>query len=187
MKAAALVSALLLGLALGGCDRETRLFSKAASNAPAPQVAARQGELRPGENGEGLTETIATDTFDGKNAYDASQGRQLFHGYNCAGCHSNGGGGMGPALMDDKWIYGSRPEDIYKTIMEGRPNGMPSFKGRIPTDQAWQLVAYVRLMGGLTSKEIGSARSDELPGGVPGESRREPQAPQHDPAKAPKP
>ncbi len=187
MKATLFAFALAAAVALPGCDRETRMFSKAASNAPAPQIAARQGGLRPGENGEGLTETSATHTFDGKNAYDASQGRQLFHWYNCAGCHSNGGGGMGPALMDDKWLYGNLPEDIYRTIMEGRPNGMPSFKGRIPTDQAWQLVAYVRLMGGLTSKEIGSARSDELPGGVPGESRRSRQQPQPDPEKAKKP
>ena len=176
-----------LALALAGCDRETRLFSKAASPQPAPTVGQRLGDLRPGESGEGLTETQATYTFDGKNAYDASQGRQLFHWYNCAGCHSNGGGGMGPALMDDKWLYGHEPEDIYRTIMEGRPNGMPSFKGRIPTDQAWQLVAYVRLMGGLAPKEIGSARSDELPGGVPGESRRPRQSPQPDPAKGKQP
>ena len=178
---------LLAFAALAGCDRETRLFSKAASPAPAPQVAGRQGDLRPGGSGEGLTETSATYTFDGKNAYDASQGRQLFHWYNCAGCHSNGGGGMGPALMDDKWIYGHEPGDIYRTIMEGRPNGMPSFKGRIPTDQARQLVAYVRLMGGLSPKEIGSARSDELPGGVPGESRRPKLTPVPDAGKAKKP
>ena len=176
-----------LVLALSACDRETRLFSKAASPSPAPPLGSRQGDLRPGENGEGLSETQATYTFDGKNAYDASQGRQLFHWYNCAGCHGNGGGGMGPALMDDKWLYGHEPADIYRTIMEGRPNGMPSFKGRIPSDQAWQLVAYVRLLGGLSPKEIGSARSDELPGGVPGESRLPRQSPQPDPGKAKKP
>ena len=147
-----------LALALGGCDRETRLFTKAASPAPAPTVGPRAGELKPGENGEGLTETSATRTFDGRNAYDISQGKRLFHWYNCSGCHGNGGGGMGPALMDDRWIYGHEPDDIYKTIMEGRPNGMPSFKGRIPADQAWQLVSYVRAMGGLAPKEVSSAR-----------------------------
>jgi cytochrome c oxidase cbb3-type subunit 3 len=182
--AAALLAA---ALALAGCDRETRLFSKAASPEPAPQVGARNGDLRPGDRGEGLTETQATRTFDGRNAYDASQGRQLFHWYNCAGCHSNGGGGMGPALMDDRWLYGHEPDDIYKTIMEGRPNGMPSFKGRIPNDQVWQLVAYVRLMGGLAPREIGSARGDDLPGGIPGESRRPKQAPIPDPGKAKEP
>ena len=56
---------------------------------------------------------------------------------------------MGPPLMDDEWIYGSEPENIFATIVEGRPNGMPSFRGRIPDYQVWQLVAYVRSMSGL--------------------------------------
>ena len=30
--------------------------------------------------------------------------------------------------MDDKWIYGSRPEQIYSDIVQGRPNGMPSLR-----------------------------------------------------------
>ena len=37
------------------------------------------------------------------------QGKRLFSWYNCIGCHANGGGGIGPPLMDDEWIYGSRP------------------------------------------------------------------------------
>ena len=38
---------------------------------------------------------------------------------------------MGPALMDDEWIYGSRPDQIFATIAEGRPNGMPTWKYRL--------------------------------------------------------
>ena len=33
-------------------------------------------------------------------------------------------------------------------IVEGRPNGMPSFRGKIPDQQIWQLAAYVRAMSG---------------------------------------
>ena len=29
--------------------------------------------------------------------------------------------------MDAEWIYGSHPEQIYSDIVQGRPNGMPSF------------------------------------------------------------
>ena len=50
--------------------------------------------------------------------------------------------------MDDQWIYGSRPEQIYTDIVQGRPNGMPSFRGKIPDYQVWELVAYVRSMSG---------------------------------------
>jgi cytochrome c oxidase cbb3-type subunit 3 len=97
-----------------------------------------------------------------ENAYAMSQGKQLFSQYNCNGCHANGGGGSGPPLMDDVWIYGSDPENIYSTIVEGRPNGMPSFRGRIPAQQVWELVAYVRSMSGLQRKGIRPGRNDQM-------------------------
>ena len=53
---------------------------------------------------------------------------------------------MGPALMDDEWIYGGRLEQIHQTLVEGRPNGMPAWGGKIPDDQLWQIAAYVRSM-----------------------------------------
>ncbi len=37
------------------------------------------------------------------------------------------------------------PENIYATIINGRPNGMPAFGGKIPPQQVWQIVAYVQL------------------------------------------
>ncbi len=71
-------------------------------------------------------------------------GKQLFSAMNCVGCHFNGGGGMGPPLMDNVWIYGDSIENIAASIREGRPNGMPSFRGFLPDEQIWQLAAYVR-------------------------------------------
>ena len=105
------------------------------------------------------------------NAYAAAEGQRLYDWYNCSGCHANGGGGMGPPLMDEKWFYGHEPEQIYETIMNGRPNGMPSFRGRIPEDQAWQLVAYVRSMSGLAPKAAAPGRSDGISAG-PAENQR---------------
>jgi cytochrome c oxidase cbb3-type subunit 3 len=78
------------------------------------------------------------------NAEAVTTGKRLFGQYNCSGCHSNGGGGMGPSLMDDEWIYGGRLEQIHQTLIEGRPNGMPAWGGKIPDEQLWQLSAYVR-------------------------------------------
>ncbi len=47
--------------------------------------------------------------------------------------------------MDDKWIYGAHPAQIYSSIVQGRPNGMPAFADRVPEQQVWQLVAYVQI------------------------------------------
>ena len=74
-------------------------------------------------------------------------GRRLFNWYNCSGCHGgHGGGGMGPSLRDRSWIYGSTDADIYHSISEGRGKGMPAWGLKIPQDQIWQLVAYIKSM-----------------------------------------
>ncbi len=149
--------ALLAALAATGCDREDRRFREAPPAGSPPGVV----RLSPLQPGPAVMTTQVTSEYD-ENAYAVSQGQRLFSWYNCAGCHANGGGGMGPPLMDDEWIYGSGPAQIYSTIMEGRPNGMPSFAGRIPDSQVWQLVAYVRSLSGLTPSTVRAARADQM-------------------------
>ena len=79
------------------------------------------------------------------NGEAITQGRALFKSMNCIGCHAaEGGGGMGPPLSDTTWIYGGEPAQIYLTIVQGRPNGMPSFGNALPSDEVWKLVSYVR-------------------------------------------
>ena len=112
--------------------------------------------------------------YDEGNAYAVAQGKRLFRWFNCNGCHAYGGGGMGPPLMDDEWRYGGEPAQIADTILRGRPNGMPSFAGRIPEDQVWQLVAYVRSMSGQVRADVLPGRGDTLSPGEP-EVRRDPQ------------
>ena len=69
---------------------------------------------------------------------------------------------MGPPLIDENWIYGSEPENIYATIIQGRPNGMPAFGGKLGDQQVWQLVAYVRALGGLVRKDLRPGRNDNM-------------------------
>ena len=143
------------------CEREARPFDKLAvvSRQPAMPVLS---QIFPGGAAPAMS---FTSPFQ-DNAYGISEGKRLFGQYNCSGCHSNGGGGMGPALMDDKWIYGSNPENIFATIVEGRPNGMPAWKGKIPDAQIWQIVAYIQAMSGQSSLDSLPSRSDHLnPGG----------------------
>ena len=141
----------------GGCERETRRFRDAP---PSLQTATglRLSDLQPGAP----TRDVDVDLWYAENAYAIAQGKRLFAYFNCVGCHAHGGGGMGPPLMDDRWIYGSDPENIYATIVEGRPNGMPSFGGRIPSDRIWWIVAYVRSLSGLTPKSTSPARDDHM-------------------------
>lgn len=143
-------------LAFAGCRREERRFRESPP-ATTPS-AVRVSALQPGT----VADTSHMPNPYESSAYAQSEGQRLFGWYNCAGCHANGGGGMGPPLMDDEWIYGSSPENIYNTIMQGRPNGMPSFAGRIPSPQVWQLVTYVRSLSGLTPMSGRSARTEHM-------------------------
>ena len=149
--------ALALGLAtVSACEREERRLNQPSPPAPVQFVA--QVPLQPGP-------TVITDTAEGPfddNAFGTAQGQTLFGQMNCSGCHAHGGGSMGPALMDDQWVYGSTPTQIFASIAEGRANGMPSWKYRLTNEQIWQLVAYVRALSGLTPKGARPTRADEM-------------------------
>jgi cytochrome c oxidase cbb3-type subunit III len=152
-----LLAAALLAAALSACQREDRRFRTwppAASALP----AVRQSPLQPGPTTRDLA---VRNEYEG-NAWAVSEGKRLYNQFNCSGCHFQGGGGIGPPLMDSQWIYGSQPENIFATIVEGRPNGMPSFRGKLGNDQVWKLVAYVRSMSGLLAKDVASGRNDDM-------------------------
>ena len=114
---------------LTACEREERRFRE-----PAPSSGATSGltvsGLHPADPTKGTDqpppEWVQIPYAD--NAYAVSEGQKLYDAYNCSGCHFHGGGGIGPPLMDNTWIYGSEPQNIYADIVEGRPNGMPSFR-----------------------------------------------------------
>src|SRR4051794_20961511 len=108
-----------------------------------------------------------------ENAYAISQGQQLYEKFNCVGCHAHGGGGMGVPLMDDKWIFGSEPQQIFATIVQGRPKGMPSFGGRLTESQVWELAAYVRSLSGLTPRGASPGREDHMNAAPPPNSIEE--------------
>jgi cytochrome c oxidase cbb3-type subunit 3 len=154
---------LLLALA-AGCAREERSFvdlaalsTPARSEHPAPLHAAALHE--PGIRNARL----AFGPYD-NNAWAVSEGKRYFTWFNCNGCHGQGGGAFGPALMDNNWRYGSAPHQVYSSIVDGRVGGMPSFAGKLTEQQVWRLVAYVRALGGVLRFDVLPGRSDGLNG-----------------------
>jgi cytochrome c oxidase cbb3-type subunit 3 len=157
MRRAALVLVALT--LLGGCKREERALGRPDPGAAAIAEPIRVSALQPGDVKPGAESQPGP--YEG-NAYAIAEGQRLYSSMNCVGCHFHGGGGIGPPLMDDFWLYGNQPAQIYQTIVEGRPNGMPSFGGKIPPQQVWQLVAYVRSLSGMQPKDAVSARDDHI-------------------------
>jgi cytochrome c oxidase cbb3-type subunit 3 len=72
-------------------------------------------------------------------------GAKLFIAYNCLDCHgADGSGAMGPSLADGRWHFGGAPAEVFESIYQGRPEGMPAWGSLISPDQIWMLVSYVR-------------------------------------------
>ena len=129
-----------------------------AATAPAP--AANVPAPGPGQNvtsqpATSLRNPVASTPESiaaGKRAYDA----------NCAACHGNLAQGavkagmtisiieeqrgkQPPDLTDDQWDHGSSDGEIFAVIKRGLPpTMMPGFDGRIPDDDIWSIVNYLR-------------------------------------------
>ena len=158
---------------IGACDRERREYRAAPLPETGPS-AVTQSTLQPGAWSPPASDPRAQE-YEG-NAYHINQGGRLYRWFNCNGCHGAGGGNIGPALMDDEWRYGGGMEQIYATIMDGRPNGMPTFRGKITDQQAWQLAAYVRSLSGNVPKDAAPSRSDTM-SNIPPPSQMDKQPP----------
>lgn len=157
------LAVLLMLVALAaGCERRT----PAASGGAVAETGIRIGTLWPGPPGAAQSRA-GEGPFD-RNPQAIAAGERLYNWYNCSGCHFSGGGGIGPPLMDDEWIYGGETRHIVHSIIEGRPQGMPSYGGRIPDEQVWQIAAYVRSLS-RTAPEREERSTHSSSGADPGE------------------
>ena len=148
---------LVLLITLAACEREARRYQEKPTGAVRAD-SIRVTHFEPG----GPTPRDPSLSPYQENAYGQAEGKRLYNAFNCNGCHAMGGGGIGPALMDEKWIYGAEPAQIYATIAQGRPNGMPAFGARVPDQQIWQLVAYVQSLSMQVPRDAAPGRDDDL-------------------------
>jgi cytochrome c oxidase cbb3-type subunit III len=141
------------GIAALSCVHLAGNESAAQQSPPAPSPAQA--------NGTGLSALIrvpVTSLFPGgtslrpkinvplgQDPQAPQRGMEYFDTMNCVGCHApNGGGGMGPSLSNGAFTYGSAPENIFLSIFQGRPNGMPAWGEVLPEQAIWDLVAYIQ-------------------------------------------
>jgi cytochrome c oxidase cbb3-type subunit 3 len=150
------------------CRREERSFQGTVPDEPRVPGKGSDGDRMHARPPPGASDPYFA------NAWGMNEGQRLYTQMNCVGCHAHGGGGMGPPLMDGQWIYGFDDASIFDSIMNGRPNGMPAFGARLSNDQAWQLVAYVKSLGGNASKAVAASRDDHM-AVTPGPARVDPE------------
>ena len=153
---------------LCGC-RNAQGGSAITQSMSGPPTEEANGAVPLGQFAGAPAETAASLSIENRYEHNPNaieQGRQLYLKMNCAGCHAyNGKGNMGPDLTDTYWRYGGLPIQIYNTIHDGRPQGMPSWKRALPPDEIWKLVAYIQSLGGTVSvKNYKHARQGDRPG-----------------------
>ena len=139
---------ILLALLLAGCNggpaigpRASPSAASSASNLAALPLGQPPGEATPAA-------AAISNPLEG-SAQAVAQGKALFTAMNCVYCHGPQGAGLiGPPLDSPAWRYGGAPAQIYNSIHDGRPQGMPAWGSRLPPEQIWQLVAYLESLGG---------------------------------------
>jgi cytochrome c oxidase cbb3-type subunit 3 len=162
------ITALSLLSVLGGCKRSQggSTTTHAASGLPSEDMIASVplGQIA-GAPARDVAALSLANPYEG-NPQAIQQGKQLYIRMNCAGCHAyNGKGNMGPDLTDTEWRYGGLPIQIYKSIRDGRPQGMPAWGAALPPDDIWKLVAYIQSFGGTISpQDYEHARQGDQPG-----------------------
>jgi cytochrome c oxidase cbb3-type subunit 3 len=111
--------------------------------------------IYPGGNTNGLYPDMQNPLAKDPDA--VARGAKDFDAFNCSGCHApRGGGAMGPALSNDKWIYRASPANIYLDIAQGRSAGMPAFGAMLPDRTIWELVAYIQSISEKPGAQFGT-------------------------------
>lgn len=142
-------------LALAGCGGESRTVGP-----DLPQTAPISGQDPRAARYE-------------RNVYQVAQGGRYFTWYGCGGCH--GGDAKGVLNLGDKiWAHDDDLDQVYAFIARGHPGDLARYGERIPTEQLWQITAYVRNLPRLTPErrrrqdvdQTGEPRGSNWPGPV---------------------
>jgi cytochrome c oxidase cbb3-type subunit 3 len=75
-----------------------------------------------------------------------AEGQQVFLQI-CAACHKPDGSGLvGPSLVDPYWKYGHGDSELFQSVMEGRPAGMPAWGAQLGSEKVWRALAYLETL-----------------------------------------
>ena len=97
----------------------------------------------------GAVGPATAEAAEGKNPFAGNraaeeEGEKIFK-ENCKSCHGeHGEGGFGPKLAGMTHKYGGGDADLFASVANGRPDGMPPFLSRLGKDRIWKTVAYIR-------------------------------------------
>jgi cytochrome c oxidase cbb3-type subunit 3 len=102
------------------------------------------------------------------NAAAIAEGKQVFTQI-CAACHKPDASGLvGPSLVDPYWKYGHTDAELFQTVMEGRPGGMPAWGPQLGSEKVWRALAYLETLPKSNAPGVGSPGYTPPPAPPPG-------------------
>ena len=122
------------------------------------QVAEYEQEMLAAQLAIEEYKKTAPDLVDAENvvvltdAGDLEAGAAIYQA-NCMACHAaDGGGGIGPNLVDEHWILGGGIKNIFQTISEGgrAGKGMIAWKSTLKPAEIQQVSSYILSLQGTT-------------------------------------
>jgi cytochrome c oxidase cbb3-type subunit 3 len=127
----------------GVCFMGYYLFSGWSSHAEYDGIKkAKEARLATEKLKGGEAKEVSTHAEKGTTRLIA-EGKKEF-GARCASCHGpDGKGGIGPDLTSKKFKYGRSAPEVTRSVIEGRPGGMPGFKNDLSHEKIEGLVQYV--------------------------------------------
>ncbi len=154
--------------AASGTDSKKNEISAAeAADQAAEEAAKADAASAPPAGNRSLAEAVKAPKGTLKNPYTddpkaIAEGKQLYLDYSCNGCHGGtGGGGMCPPLTNERFVYGSNDDVIFRLIAMGSDKlqaagysriatetvkgPMPGYEDIIETEEElWKIIAFVR-------------------------------------------
>jgi len=97
-----------------------------------------------------------------------AEGQQVFLQI-CAACHKPDASGLvGPSLVDPYWKYGHSDAELFQTVMEGRPGGMPAWGTQLGSEKIWRALAYLETLPRQDAPGVGAPGFAPPPAPAPG-------------------
>ena len=109
-----------------------------------------------GEKAAAVMASMPTTNPYAGDAAAAAEGAETFNTI-CAACHKPDGSGLvGPSLVDPYWKYGSEDADMYESVANGRPAGMPPWQSQLGSEKIWQVIEYVNTLPDSDEPGVGA-------------------------------
>jgi cytochrome c oxidase cbb3-type subunit 3 len=85
-----------------------------------------------------------------------ADGQQVFMQI-CAACHKPDGSGLvGPSLVDPYWKYGDSDAELFRSVTEGRPAGMPAWGAQLGGEKIWRVLAFMETLPESEAPGVGA-------------------------------